>query len=55
MTEYIEAQIVITKTMVEDDVILTVDCDPEDLAAIDGAGMLAMALDTWLSTEHGMR
>jgi len=52
MSEFIEARIIVTKTVTEQDVILNVESEPEDLAAIDGAGMLAMALDTWMSTDH---
>ena len=46
------ARIIVTKTLTDDDVILTIDSEPDDLPVIDGAGMLSMALDTWYRIER---
>jgi hypothetical protein len=49
---YVAARITIIKTVTDGDVVLTVEREPGDLAVIDGVGMLAMALDTWLRQDE---
>jgi len=54
MTDYVAARLTILKTVTPDDVYLTLKSEPDDLARIDGVGMLALALDLWLHQDDDM-
>lgn len=48
MTDYVLGTITVTKIATPDDVVVTVDLDPDDLPVVDALGMLTLAVDTVL-------
>lgn len=47
------ARITVTRSVSDDDDVVSIDAT-DDLSVIEGAGMLTMALDTWMRT-NGLR